>query len=151
MAGWSASRMDESPAGWRAVTGSCQRFTALVAKSFVTARMQDGVRGTSSRCGGGFAKQVAGNVEKGEAPTFLREHLGIRLDENLDGLFAGINLDTNGRVAKVNLVASSVCSANDGVGHWVWLSEISGVGLAKRLSGGQSRDVSGHFPSINQI
>jgi hypothetical protein len=42
LAGRSASRMDESPAGWRAVTGSCQRFTALVAKSLVTARMQDG-------------------------------------------------------------------------------------------------------------
>ena len=39
--GRSVSRMDESPAGWRAVTGSCQRFTALVAKSLVTARMQD--------------------------------------------------------------------------------------------------------------
>ena len=38
-----------------------------------------GVCGTSSRCGGGFAKQVAGNVEKGEASTFLREHLGILL------------------------------------------------------------------------
>jgi hypothetical protein len=48
-------------------------------------------------------------------------------------------------------MASSVRSSNDGVGHWVWLSEINGGGLAKRLSGGQSRDVSGHFPSINQI
>src|SRR5258707_14247146 len=33
-------------------------------KSLITPRMQDGVRGTSSRCGDGFAKQVAGNVEK---------------------------------------------------------------------------------------
>ena len=55
---------------------------------------------------------MAGNVEKGEAPTFLREHLGIRFDENLDGLFAGINLDTNGRVAEIDLVASSVFSSN---------------------------------------
>jgi hypothetical protein len=52
--------------------------------------MQDGVRGTSSRCGGGFAKQVAGNVDKSEAPTFLGERLEIRLDENLDGLFAAV-------------------------------------------------------------
>ena len=50
------------------------------------------VRGPSRDCGGGFAKQVAGNVEKGEASTLLRERLEIRLDENLDGLFAGINL-----------------------------------------------------------
>jgi hypothetical protein len=113
--------------------------------------MQDGVRSTSSRCGGSFAELVAGDVEKGEAPTLLWGRLEIRLDENLDGLFAGINLDTNGRVAKVHLVASTVRSSNDGVRHWVWLSEISGVGLAKRLSGAQSSDVSGHFPSINQI
>ena len=53
-----------------------------------------------------------------EAPTFLREHLGIRLNENLDGLFAGINLDTNRRVAKVNLVASSILSSNNRVGHF---------------------------------
>ena len=42
--------------------------------------------------------------------------LEIRLDENLDGLFAGMNLDPNRRVTKVNLMASSVSSANNGVG-----------------------------------
>jgi hypothetical protein len=89
-----------------------------VPTSLVTPRMQDGVRGTSSRCGGGFAKQVAGNVDKSEAPTFLRELIEIRLDENLHGLFAGINLDTNRRVAKVDLVPSSVRSSYDGVGHY---------------------------------
>jgi len=61
---------------------------------------------------------MAGNVEKGEAPTLPRELFEIRLDENLDRLFARINLDTNGRVAKVNLVASSVLSSKDGVGHY---------------------------------
>ena len=76
------------------------------------------IRGTSRRCGGGLAEQVAGNVEDGEAPSLLRERIEIRLDENLDGLFAGINLDTNRRVAKLNLVASSVRSSNDGVGHY---------------------------------
>ena len=107
-------------------------------------------RGTSRRCGGGFAEQVAGNVENREAPTLFRERLEIRLDENLDGLFAGINLDTNRRIAKVDLVSPSVLSSNYGVGHWVWLSEINGGGLAKRLSSGQSRDVSSHFTSISQ-
>jgi hypothetical protein len=70
------------------------------------------------RCGGGFAEQVAGNVEKREAPTFFRHRIEIRLDENLDGLFAGINLDMNRRVAEIDLVPSSVCSANDGMGHF---------------------------------
>jgi hypothetical protein len=80
--------------------------------------MQDGIRGTSRRCGGGFAEQVARNIEECEAATLLRERLEIRLDENLYGLFAGINLDTNGRIAKFNLVASPVPSSNDGVGHF---------------------------------
>jgi len=62
---------------------------------------------------------VAGNVEKGEAPTLLRERVEIRLDKNLDGLFARINLDANGSVAKVDLVPSPARSSNDGVGHWV--------------------------------
>ena len=55
------------------------------------------VRDTSRRCGGGFAKQVAGDAENGETPTLLRERLEIRLDENLDGLFAGVDLDTDGK------------------------------------------------------
>src|ERR1700732_2321578 len=69
------------------------------------------------RCAGGFTKQVAWKVEKREAPTFLRERLEIRLDENLDGLFAGINLDTNRLVTKVDLVASAGLLPNDGVWH----------------------------------
>jgi hypothetical protein len=60
---------------------------------------------------------VPENVENGETPTFLRERLGIRLDKNLDGLFAGVDLDTDGSVAEVNLVASSVLASNDGVTH----------------------------------
>jgi hypothetical protein len=59
---------------------------------------------------------VARNVEKCEAPTLLWEHGEIRLDENLDGLFGGINLYTNRRVAEIDLVPPSVRSSNDGVG-----------------------------------
>ena len=62
-----------------------------------------------------------------------------------------MNLDKNRRVAKFNLVASPVFSSNYGVGHWLWLSEINGGGLAKRLSSGESRDVSSHFTSISQL
>jgi len=80
--------------------------------------MQDGLFATPHRYGGGFAKQVAGNVDKREAPTLLGERLKIRLDENLHGLFAGINLDTNRCVAKVDLVPSSVRSSYDGEGHY---------------------------------
>ena len=44
--------------------------------------MQDRAWGTSCRCGGGLAKQMAGNIEKGKTATLLRERLEIRLDEN---------------------------------------------------------------------
>jgi hypothetical protein len=60
---------------------------------------------------------VAGNVEKREAPTLLRERLEIRLDKNLDDLFAVINPDADWRVAEIDLMSSSVLSSNDGVGH----------------------------------
>jgi hypothetical protein len=76
------------------------------------------IRAGSSGRGGSFAKQVAGNVENGEAPTLLCERFEIRLDENLDGLFAGINLYTNRRVAEIDLVSSSILSSNDGVGYY---------------------------------
>jgi len=61
---------------------------------------------------------MAGNVQKREAPTLLRERLEVRPDENLDGLSAGVDLDTNSLVAKVDFMASSILPSNDGVGHY---------------------------------
>ena len=61
---------------------------------------------------------MARNVQKSEAFTLFWERFEVSLDENLDGLFAGVNLDPNGRIAKVNLVSSSARSSNDGVGHY---------------------------------
>jgi hypothetical protein len=79
--------------------------------------LSGGFRGTTRRRCGGFAKEVARNIENGETPTPLRDRLEIRLDENLDGLFAGVHLDTDSRVAEVHLMAASVLSSNDGAGH----------------------------------
>jgi len=56
---------------------------------------------------------MAGNIEKGEASTPLGERLKIRLDENLDVLFAGMDLDTDSLVAEVDVVASPVLSVRD--------------------------------------
>jgi len=61
---------------------------------------------------------MARNVEKSDEPTLLRERLEIRLNKYLYCLFTGVNLDANRRIAKVNLVASSVLSSNDGVRHY---------------------------------
>jgi hypothetical protein len=90
-AGRSAFPMVERPRGSRQSTGHASdsrepettrlgigpRCRNLV----VTLRMQDGLRAASRRCCGSFAKQVAGNVENGEAPRLLWNRLEIRLDE----------------------------------------------------------------------
>jgi len=76
-----------------------------------------GLRGATRRRCGGLAKQVPRNVENSEASTALGERLEVRLDENFDGLFAGVDLDTDSLVAEVDLVASPVLSSNDGVRH----------------------------------
>jgi hypothetical protein len=61
-----------------------------MSKFLSTPKMQYGIRGMSRHCGGRFARQVAGNVEKCEASTLFRERLEVRLDENLDGFVARI-------------------------------------------------------------
>jgi hypothetical protein len=86
--------------------------------------LSGGFRGTTRRRCGGFAKEVARNIENDETPTPRRERLEIRLDGNLDGLFAGVDFDTDSRVAKVHLVSSSVLSSDDGVGHCGLISRI---------------------------
>jgi hypothetical protein len=88
-------------------------------------------RSTTRRRGGGFAKQVSGNVEQGKTPTFLRVGLRIRFDENLDSLFAGVDLDTNSLFAEVDFVASPVLSSNDRVGHYRVALGINGTPLSK--------------------
>jgi hypothetical protein len=60
------------------------------------------------------------------------------IDENLDGLFAAINLHTYGRGAKANLVPSTVLSSNDGVGQfrsiaWLLLRKFGGQPQPSRL------------------
>ena len=102
-----------------------------------------GIRGSSRRCGSGFAEQVAGDVEKSEAPTLLRQRLEIRLDENLDGLFAGVDLDTNSLVAKVDLMASSIFPSNNRMRHRGLVSRTG------RVSGFGSTTVS--FSKVRQM
>jgi hypothetical protein len=75
-----------------------------MSKFLSTPRMYYGIRGTSRRYSGGFAKKAAGYVEKDEVPTLLQDRLEIRLDKNFDGFLAQINLGTNGRVAEIDLV-----------------------------------------------
>ena len=67
---------------------------------------------------GRFAELMTRDAENGETSPFLWQRLEVSLEENFDGLFSGGNLDTDRSVAKVDLVASSVLSPNDRVGHY---------------------------------
>jgi hypothetical protein len=81
-----------------------------------------GFSGATRCCAGSFTELMPGDVQNDEAPTLFRERLEIGLDRNLDGLITGKNLDANRRIAKVNLVASSALSSNDGVWHGITVS-----------------------------
>jgi hypothetical protein len=90
---------------------------AAVEISLIFSRMQDGGSRPVARLRQWLRWTGGGNVQKGETPTLFWERLEIRLDEDLDGLVAVINLDENRYVAKGHLVATSVLPSNDGVGH----------------------------------
>ena len=69
------------------------------------------------RCTGCFAELVTWNMQKSEAALVLGKGLTVGLDNNLDGVFAGKDLDTDRSIPEVDLVTSSVVSSNDSVGH----------------------------------
>ena len=60
---------------------------------------------------------MARNADNRKAPPFFWKRFKIRLDKDLDDITAGVNFDTNGRIAKFNFVTSSVLSSNDRMGH----------------------------------
>ena len=69
------------------------------------------------RCAGSFAELMARNADNRKAPAFFWKRVKIRLDEDLNGITAGVNFDANGRIAKIDFVTSSVLSSNDRIGH----------------------------------
>jgi hypothetical protein len=58
------------PRGWRAVTGSCQRFTALVAKITYTASMQDGFAARRAVAAVASAKRWRGRLRRANRRRF---------------------------------------------------------------------------------
>jgi hypothetical protein len=64
-----------------------------------------------------LAEKVAWDVNYCKATSLFRQRLKICLDENLDGLAAGINLDTDRRIAKIDLMSATVVPTNNSVGH----------------------------------
>src|SRR5262249_3131379 len=49
--------------------------------------------------------------------TLLGKRFRICLDEYLDGLLARVDLDTNGRIAKIHLVSATIFPSDNGVSH----------------------------------
>ena len=58
------------------------------------------------RCAGSFAELMARNADNRKAPPFFWKRFKIRLDEDLNGITAGVNFDANGRIAKINFVTA---------------------------------------------
>src|SRR5712691_7982904 len=64
-----------------------------------------------------LAEKVAWDVDYCKATSLFRQRLKICLDENLDGLPAGINFDTDRRIAKIYLMSATVLPPNNSVRH----------------------------------
>ena len=72
----------------------------------------------SCRVTGSLAEQVAGDIDYGKTSPFFCLRFKIRLHKNLDGLFAGINLDTHRRVPKINFVPAAVHPSDNRMRHF---------------------------------
>ena len=67
--------------------------------------------------GSGLAEQVAGNVDQREQSSFLRQLVGVGLDEYFEGFVAGMNFDTQRAALEIDFVTPSRFTANNCVGH----------------------------------
>jgi hypothetical protein len=60
---------------------------------------------------------MARNADNRKAPLFFWKRFKVCLYKDLNGITAGVNVDANGRIAKIDFVTSSVLSSNDRMGH----------------------------------
>ncbi len=81
-------------------------------------RLAISVRGAARCFPRGLAKLLPRKVDYSETATFLWKSLEICFDEYLNRFLARINLNPNGRIAEINLVASTVLSSDNGVRHF---------------------------------
>jgi hypothetical protein len=87
----------------------------------------------SAACGVscGLAKLLARDANNSETPTLFWKGFIICLDKNLNGFPACVYLDANGRLAKVNLMAATVLSSDNGMRHLY----VAPVPIAKSVIG----------------
>jgi hypothetical protein len=70
-------------------------------------------RGLSGR----FAEKVARDIEDRKAPPLFRMRLEVCLDEYLHRFLAGVHFDPERRIAKINLVATTILSSDNRMRH----------------------------------
>ena len=72
-----------------------------------------------------LAKQVPCDIEKDAAAAFFGMGLEIGLDKNLDCLVAGMDFDTDRRIAEIDFVPATIVSSKDRVRHLVLLPDLT--------------------------
>jgi hypothetical protein len=75
------------------------------------------VGGASGCLPGSFAEKVARDIDYRKAASLLCAGFEICLNEDLDGLLAGINFDADRRIAEVYLVSAAVAPPDDRMRH----------------------------------
>jgi hypothetical protein len=77
---------------------------------------------TSRRLAGSFTEEVTWDVENRKTPPFLRVRLEIRLDEDLDGLLAGVYFEADRCIAEIHFMSATALSTNYGMRHLLFRS-----------------------------
>jgi hypothetical protein len=77
---------------------------------------------TSRRLAGSFTEEVTWDVENRKPPPFLRVRLEIRLDEDLDGLLAGVYFEADRCIAEIHFMSATALSTNYGMRHLLFRS-----------------------------
>src|SRR5262245_16314291 len=75
------------------------------------------LRGASCRSRRSLAEKMAGDIDYRKASSLFCAGFEICLNEDLDGLLAGINVDADGRITEIYLMSATVAPPDDRVRH----------------------------------
>jgi hypothetical protein len=76
------------------------------------------LRGASCRSRRSFAEKVARDIDYRKASSLFCAGFEICLNEDLNGLLAGINFDADGRITEIYLVSASIAPSDDRMRHF---------------------------------
>src|SRR5258707_6845746 len=100
------------PASTSLVDGSGCGFMRTVASSTIL------VGGASGCLPGSFAEKVARDIDYRKAASLFCAGFEICLNEDLDGLLAGINFDAERHITEIYLVSATVAPPDDRMRHF---------------------------------